>query len=180
MSDATTFAELFGGVFPTEEQVEKDVIYGPLGEDLKGQLIKATDLEIDVLEALSQINSKISSSVVNIISPLSSDGTTLTIIQGDDYLVIDGRNILFTSDVENQWVDLSDSNVVFGVYGTSLLKECVVISGSGLQQISLELTSEDTSVPQGTYDYDVQATLSNGSVITLFRGKFISVKSYTN
>lgn len=126
------------------------------------------------------MNSKLSSSTISIISPLSSDGTTLSIIQGDDYLTIDNRNILFTGDVTDQWVDLTDATVIIGVYGTSISKECVVISATGMQQISLELTSSDTNIPQGTYDYDVQATLSNGSIITLFRGKFTCSKSYTN
>jgi hypothetical protein len=148
-------------------------------------LIQNLNVDVDVdlnplLEAIQQINTKISSPVVNVISPVGDDGITLTVIQGDDYLSIDGRNILFTGDIENQWVDLTNSEVVFGVYGTSVLKGCVVISGTGIQQISLELTSEDTNIPQGTYDYDVQTTLSNGSVITLFRGKLISIKSYTN
>lgn len=126
------------------------------------------------------INSKLSSSTINIISPLDYDGTSLNVIQGDDYLTIDGRNILFSGDIEDQWLDLTGSTVIIGVYGTSISKECVVISATGMQQISLELTSTDTDIPQGTYDYDVQATLSNGSIITLFRGKFTCSKSYTN
>jgi hypothetical protein len=133
----------------------------------------------DILESLSQINTKISSTVVNIISPLSSDGTSLTIIQGDDYLVGDGRNILFTGDIENQWVDLTDSTVVFGISDTSTLKEVSVVTPVGTQQLSLELTKENTSIPQGSYKYDVQATLSNGSVVTLFRGNLEIIKSYT-
>jgi hypothetical protein len=147
------------------------------------QIIAGIEVEVDfteILESLSQINTKISSTTIQILSPLDSTGTVLTVIQGDDYLVADGRNILFTIDTENQWNSLTNANVVFGVYGTNILKECVVISGENIQQISLELTAEETNVPQGTYDYDVQATLENGSVVTLFRGKFISVKSYTN
>jgi hypothetical protein len=133
----------------------------------------------DILASLSQINTKISSTVVNIISPLSSDGTSLTVIQGDDYLVGDGRNILFTGDIENQWVDLTDSTVVFGISDTSTLKEVSVVTPVGTQQLSLELTKENTSIPQGSYKYDVQATLSNGSVVTLFRGNLEIIKSYT-
>jgi hypothetical protein len=97
-----------------------------------------------------------------------------------DLLTVDNRNILFTGDVTDQWTDLTDATVIIGIYGTSINKECVVISATGMQQISLELTSSDTNIPQGTYDYDVQDTLSNGSIITLFRGKFTCSKSYTN
>ena len=130
--------------------------------------------------AVDLMNSKLSSSTINIISPLNSDGTTLSVIQGDDYLTVDNRNILFTGDVTDQWMDLTDATVIIGIYGTSINKECVVISATGMQQISLQLTSSDTNIPQGTYDYDVQATLNNGSIITLFRGKFTCSKSYTN
>jgi len=188
--DVTKFLNVY--VYDTAEKVIESVessettilnAISNIDVDLQPLLDALEDLDIDltpVLEAIEQLKLKISSSVIQIISPLSSDGTTLTVIQGDDYLTIDGRNILFTSDIEDQWPDLTNSNIVFGVYGTNILKGCVVISGTGTQQISLELTSIDTFVPQGTYDYDVQATLENGSVITLFRGKFISVKSYTN
>jgi hypothetical protein len=188
--DVTKFLNLY--VYDTAEKVIESVessettildAISNIDVDLQPLLDALEDLDIDltpVLEAIEELKLRISSAVIQIISPLSSDGTTLTVIQGDDYLAIDGRNILFTSDVEDQWPDLTDSNIVFGVYGTNILKQCVVISGTGTQQISLELTSIETFVPQGTYDYDVQATLENGSVITLFRGKFISVKSYTN
>jgi hypothetical protein len=108
------------------------------------------------------------------------DGTTLNIIQGDDYLTIDSRNILFNAETADQWLDLTESIVIIGICGTNINKECVVISPTDMQQISLELTSYDTNISQGTYDYDVQATLSNGSIITLFKGKLICSKSYTN
>lgn len=35
---ATTFAELFGGVFPTPEKVLDGEVYGPLGDDMTGTL----------------------------------------------------------------------------------------------------------------------------------------------
>jgi hypothetical protein len=133
----------------------------------------------ELAAAVALMNSKLSSSTISIISPLNIDGTSLNVIQGDDYLTIDGRNILFSGDIADQWVDLTGATVIIGVCGTSINKECVVISATGMQQISLELTSSDTTVPQGTYNYDVQATLSNGSIITLFRGKFTCSKSYT-
>jgi len=36
MSDVTTFAELFGAVFPAENETQAGVVYGPLGDDLTG------------------------------------------------------------------------------------------------------------------------------------------------
>jgi hypothetical protein len=38
MPDVTTFAGLFGAVFPAESEVETGVVYGPLGDDLLGTL----------------------------------------------------------------------------------------------------------------------------------------------
>jgi len=52
MPDATTFAELFGGVFPTEAQVEEAVVYGPLGNDLIGTLRSETASQVEILEAI--------------------------------------------------------------------------------------------------------------------------------
>jgi len=52
MPDATTFAELFGGVFPAEAQVEEAVVYGPLGDDLLGTLRSETASQVEILEAI--------------------------------------------------------------------------------------------------------------------------------
>jgi hypothetical protein len=53
MPDATTFAELFGGVFPTEAQVEEAVVYGPLGGDLTGTAIHADAAQLQILDTLA-------------------------------------------------------------------------------------------------------------------------------
>ena len=36
---ATTFAELFGAVFPTEAQVETLIVYGPTGAEYTGTVV---------------------------------------------------------------------------------------------------------------------------------------------
>jgi hypothetical protein len=59
MPDATTFAELFGGVFPTEEQTELGVVYGPLGDDLVGTLRSETLSQAEVLAAVNNITTVI-------------------------------------------------------------------------------------------------------------------------
>jgi hypothetical protein len=53
MPDATTFAELFGGVFPTEPQVEIGVVYGPLGDDLTGTAVLADAAQLQILDTLA-------------------------------------------------------------------------------------------------------------------------------
>jgi hypothetical protein len=53
MPDATTFAELFGGVFPTEPQVEIGVQYGPLGDDLTGTAVLADAAQLQILDTLA-------------------------------------------------------------------------------------------------------------------------------
>lgn len=132
-----------------------------------------------IIDAINLLSARISSSVIETVSPLASDGTSLTLIQGDDYLEIDSRNITFTGDMEDQWPDLTGATLVFGINNTNILKEVSVVTPVGTQQLSLELTKEETSIPQGSYKYDVQATLSNGSVVTLFRGSLEIIKSYT-
>jgi hypothetical protein len=53
MPDAVTFAELFGGVFPAEPQVEVGVEYGPLGDDLTGTAVLADAAQLQILDTLS-------------------------------------------------------------------------------------------------------------------------------
>lgn len=141
------------------------------------EIVEAIDSDSEQLRA---IRNQLSTSGISTTTPtiISEDG--LQIIQGDDYLELDNRHISWSGEVEDQWPDLTDAHIVFGIDRTSVLVDCTVVSPTGLQQIMLELSKDHTRIPQGTYDYDVQATLSNESVLTLIRGQIIVTRSYTN
>jgi hypothetical protein len=82
MPDATTFAELFGGVFPTEAQVEEAVVYGPLGDDLTGTLRSETASQAEILAAIAAIGNTIVLPAVGI-SADRSPGITLNAFVGE-------------------------------------------------------------------------------------------------
>lgn len=141
------------------------------------EIVEAIDSDSEQLRA---IRNQLSTSGISTTTPtlVSEDG--IEIIQGDDYLEMDNRHISWSGEVEDQWPDLTDAHIVFGIDKTSVLVDCTVVATTGLQQIMLELSKDHTRIPQGIYDYDVQATLSNESVLTLIRGKITVTRSYTN
>lgn len=110
---------------------------------------------------------------VTVSQPIAEDGTTITIVRGDDYSSSDSREITWTGASEDQWPDLTSATIrMTAVRKSTVLNFTpVVTSPTGTQTLQLELTSDDTTVPSGRYQYDMQATL-NGSAreVTLLRG----------
>ena len=110
----------------------------------------------------------------------------LFIIDGDDYLLVDGRSIAFESEV---WPDLTGATVTFRakrasrVTGTSTylsspsspsIKTYVeqimlrdVVGEGVLQKISMGLTRIQTALSAGTYFYQIKAELASGSKVSL-------------
>ena len=105
---------------------------------------------------------------VTVTSPVATDGTSITIVRGDDYLNTDGRALTFTGAT---WPTLTAGTValIVDVSGTPTSYAGVI---TGAQACYVELTDTQTTAlnPKKAYDYDLQATLSNGSVVTLVQG----------
>lgn len=103
MPDATTFAELFGGVFPTEPQVEVGVEYGPLGDNLIGTAILHNTAQEEILEAIEQLG--------DFYRPIPG-GTLKELIIHKNGHPVDGAAVWITTDSEG-------GNVVAGTAYTN-------------------------------------------------------------
>jgi len=123
----------------------------------------------------------ISGGVVQVISPVSIDGRTIELIQGDDFTDGTKRPLIWRS---YNWPDLTGATVTFTmkeVEGDGVLDVSgeVVQSGDQLQIVKVELTNNDTSdLVTGvyTYDYDLRAVLASAEVSTLVMGR-VGVKA---
>lgn len=106
---------------------------------------------------------------VTIVSPVATDGTSITLIRGDDYLNADNRALTFSGD---SWPTLTGGSValIADINGTPT-SYAGTITGAG--ECYVELTDTQTAaMTPGTYSYDLQATLDNvtSSVVTLVQG----------
>ena len=106
---------------------------------------------------------------VTVTSPVATDGTSISIIRGDDYRNADGRALTFSGAT---WPTLTGGAValIVDVNGTPTSYAGVI---TGAQSCYVELTDTQTALlTPGAYDYDLQATLAgvDGSVITLVQG----------
>jgi len=119
---------------------------------------------------------------VTISSVIAEDGTTITIVRGDDYSASDSRGITWTGTTDDQWPSLSGATLKFTAKNNmdSLTVTPTVTQPTGTQAFRMELTSTDTEIMSGRYKYDVQATLSSGRVITLVVGEMIVKQTYTD
>lgn len=118
------------------------------------------------IEALETIGS----GVVTLVSPLSQD-LRLTIQQGDSYLDADARALTWT-DSGGTWPSLAGGAVVFKTRNNStqavFTKAGTVVDANTAR---VELTAAETAArAAGGYAYEIQATLSNGSIVTLAAG----------
>ena len=106
---------------------------------------------------------------VTIVSPVATDGTSITLIRGDDYLNADNRALTFSGD---SWPTLTGGDValIVDISGTPT-SYAGTITGAG--ECYVELTDTQTAaLTPGAYNYDLQATLDNvtTSIVTLVQG----------
>ena len=104
---------------------------------------------------------------VTVTSPVATDGTSITVIRGDDYLNTDGRALTFSGAT---WPTLTGGAValIMDINGTATSYAGVITAATACY---VELTDTLTgALMPGAYNYDLQATLSNASVVTLVQG----------
>jgi hypothetical protein len=109
-------------------------------------------------------------------SAVDSDGD-VTIVRGDDYREIDARALEWT--VSNA-PSLVGSTCVFTARrgnSTVLTKSVTVVSAT---ELMMELDTDDTTplIP-AEYKFDIQATLSNGNIVTVKFGTLTVTKDRT-
>ena len=117
----------------------------------------------------------ISPAQVTIASPVATDGTTIAVVRGDDYLAANSRALTFTG---TSWPTLTDGAVTLkaklktgkGAQAAPVIEYAATVTGA--QACQVELTDTQTAaLSPGLYAYDLEATLSGGAVVTLVQGE---------
>jgi hypothetical protein len=121
------------------------------------------------------------SGTVTVSAPVSSDGETVTIVQGDDYNASDNRELSFTS---TDWPDLTSPSDATVTMTANKAGEASAFSVTGsvvdASTVQFEPTAAQTAIAIGLWNFDVQATLATSSrVITLVRGKMTVLEDQT-
>jgi hypothetical protein len=124
---------------------------------------------------------RIGGGIVTIVSPLGPDGLTLTLVRGDDYSATDGRAIDWT-DTSAQWPTLTSGSIAFtakkNTRNSTLTVAGSIVTPTGVNKtVRVELTNAQTSSLKvgNDWQYDIQATLSNGDIVTLVRSNAMTV-----
>lgn len=109
--------------------------------------------------------------VLHVMSPVLQDGN-IRLVKGNDYKELDGRQLTWT-ERGGGWPDLTDATVLFIIHRPSFFSQQVEITQAtgNAKSLAVELTSEQTQrFDSRTYTYELEATLSSGSIVTLLQG----------
>ncbi len=112
--------------------------------------------------------SAIGAAAVTITAPMTAAGD-MTVIQGDDYLLADGRQFDWT-DSTSIWPTITGATVTW--HRGSVSHACTVVVGSGAgKKVRLELGAVDSAaLLKGKINYYIRAVLTDLSVVTLAKG----------
>ena len=123
----------------------------------------------NITDSQEAISDRIGTATVTVVSPVSANGTAITVIRGDDYLLTDGRQLAWTSA---SWPTLTSGTVKLRVkFGknAAVTEYSATLTGAQACYVALTTTQTAAMVP-GVYNFDLQATLSNLSTVTLVQG----------
>ncbi len=138
--------------------------------EIADAVVEALGTEIIVNEFTSDALAQISSiRTVEVEGPVLRQGA-ISLIQGDDYLTVDGRQLQFTNS-NGSWADLTDAEITLYItHGTKQVSASgTVIHPTGVsQRVDVDLTRTNTaSLAKGAWDYQLKAVLDDASEITL-------------
>ncbi len=126
--------------------------------------VNAMGSQLDAIESKTAL---IGATSVKVVSPVAANGK-LKIVRGDDYAAADGRALEWTGT----WPDLTGATITFSARRTG--SDPIVLAGEVVtpvapgQRVRLELLASDTDDAEpGDWDYDVEATLTSGRIVTL-------------
>lgn len=123
-----------------------------------------------ILPAIKTKTDSITGQSLSLVSPLLDD-QNVYIVRGDDYKNADGRALFATTTFSNA-PSLSGGAVVLRIKNdTSPFSKAGVVTGASTCYVELT-TSETAAFLPGNYAFDLQATLSNGDIVTIAQGKF--------
>ena len=125
---------------------------------------------------------RIGSGQITTTSIVAQSGNVTT-VAGDDYNATDGRAIDWT-DSSASWPDLTGASILVTVKSgstTLMAKAGSVVTPTGAsKQVRVQPTAADTrAIGVGTYDFDVQATLASGRIVTLLTGYWTNQVDYS-
>lgn len=105
---------------------------------------------------------RVGNNTVTVVSPVATD-SAITLIYGDDYLFADGRALTFTG---TNWPTITGGTVALNVQSPTVVSLPGTVTGAAACYVPLTST-QVASIGEGSFDYDLQVTLTNGHVVTL-------------
>ena len=123
-----------------------------------------------------------SGTIVTVISPVSADGESLSLVRGDDYKAADTRSLDFTSTT---WPSLTGATIAFTIRlkSSDAVELTAVGSVVDAETCRVELDADDTedlTIGNKTHYFDVQATLlTSENIVTLVLGDCTVLKDAT-
>lgn len=138
-------------------------------EELNVQSVTAV-LDPTVQATLDAVKAKtdlIGLGSITALIPVLADGS-VQLVAGDDYLLVDGRQLEFTS---GSWPNLTGATVNLTIGAVTQAGTVVTPVGAGAK-VRFELTAvETTKIRAGLHHVAVSAALADGHVVTLLRGR---------
>ncbi len=127
---------------------------------------------VDIAALAAAIVAALSGSLT-VTTPVSVDGTSIELVQGDDYFAADGRALEWT---RSDWPDLTGATITLNVQtasGIVTIAGTAPVVGAGVEQtVRAEMTAAETaSLDIGFNDFDVKAVLASTHVVRLALGK---------
>lgn len=107
---------------------------------------------------------------ITMTNPVVDSDNNFTIIKGDDYYAADAREVEWTSA---SWPSLTSATIYFKAMAGIFEYQTTTgtASGSGTQVVTVNIpTSFTSNLLAGEYQYDLEAVLSNGHIVTLAQG----------
>ena len=196
---ATTFAELFGAVFPAAADVESGVEYTDGVDDFVGTLIVSGGsggnvVAIEGTDATDYFDAKFAAIVglatagglVLTSGPVDVLGVIAQIVIADDYLATNGRAFTFTVDPVTG-LDIADA---VGYFGGIAVNKCnwlvtttvaeVTVDSAPKWRVSFDLTTADTAhLAPGPAKWSMEIRGSTTNNMTKILGKTELVSAYT-
>lgn len=143
-------------------------------------VVAAIDAGSDQLARIAAKTDLISANNVTYTTPVTPQTGDLTLVRGDDYTVTSGRALPQWSNDDWAIFDLPTAAITFRARAryseAPFERAAAAISGTSVQ---VELTAAQTAslaVGHEAYQYDLEAALASGDVITLAQGRITVIE----
>lgn len=181
----TGFDEIGGGLYQWTATAIPDGHRGRVEFTDSGTIVAANAINPEEAELIGDLDAAVDANglAVTVVAPVA-ENLDLTLIKGDDYNNGDTGREVYWPNPAGTWPDLTGATITFGAgharTASVLQKTGTVVTPTGAnQKVRVNFAAADTDdLSAETYRYDVQATLSNGRIVTLARGRLFLVEDY--